>query len=195
MQLTPTPPPGYKAQMQDMARAIRSPNTAFYNQVLSGGASSGVTVDLHPLSRGTVNLNPSNPFGSEPIVDYRALSNPLDLDIMVEILRFTRRYFFDTRLRDLSPRQVQPPANVVEAEDLKAFLRGNISPSYFHPVGTCAMMPRELGGVVDERLRVYGVQGLRVVDASIMPVVVGANTCQTTYAIAEKVSRFPWCVC
>jgi choline dehydrogenase len=175
--------------MLNMATVIRSPNTAFYNHVLTGGSSAGTIVDLHPLSRGTVNINTSNPFDSEPIVDYRALTNPVDLDIMVEILRFTKRYYFETRLRDLAPRQLQPPANVTEPEDLKAFLRDSVSPSYFHPVGTCAMMPRELGGVVDERLKVYGVERLRVVDASIMPVLVGANTCQTTYAVAEKVSR------
>lgn len=174
--------------MKDMAAAIRSPNTAFYNHVLTGGASSGTIVDLHPLSRGTVNINTADPFGSEPVVDYRALTNPVDLDIMVEIIRFTKRYYFETRLRDLAPRQVQPPTSVDEPEELKKFLRQNVNPSYFHPVGTCAMMPRELGGVVDERLKVYGVRNLRVVDASIMPVLVGANTCQTTYAIAEKVS-------
>ncbi|KAI1157575.1 GMC oxidoreductase [Nemania serpens] len=182
----PTVVAGYKAQMKDMAAAIRSPNTAFYNHVLTGGASSGTIVDLHPLSRGTVNINTADPFGSEPVVDYRALTNPVDLDIMVEIIRFTKRYYFETRLRDLAPRQVQPPTSVDEPEELKKFLRQNVNPSYFHPVGTCAMMPRELGGVVDERLKVYGVRNLRVVDASIMPVLVGANTCQTTYAIAEK---------
>lgn len=50
------------------------------------------------------------------------------------------------------------------------------------------MLPREFGGVVDEELRVYGVTGLRVVDASIMPTLPGGNTCQTVYAVAEKVS-------
>ncbi|KAI0545605.1 hypothetical protein F4679DRAFT_599346 [Xylaria curta] len=182
----PTVIAGYKAQMKNMAAAIRSPNTAFYNHVLTGGSSSGTIVDLHPLSRGTVNINVTDPFASEPVVDYRALTNPVDLDIMVEIIRFTKRYYFETRLRDLAPRQVQPPDYVNEPDDLKGFLRQNVNPSYFHPVGTCAMMPRELGGVVDERLKVYGVEKLRVVDASIMPVLVGANTCQTTYAIAEK---------
>ncbi|KAI0403090.1 hypothetical protein F4802DRAFT_608281 [Xylaria palmicola] len=182
----PTVVAGYKAQMKNMAAAIRSPNTAFYNQVLTGSASSGTIVDLQPLSRGSVNINVTDPFGSEPVVDYRALTNPVDLDIMVEFVRFTRRYYFETRLRDMAPRQTQPPDYVTEPEDLKRFLRQNINPSYFHPVGTCAMLPRELGGVVDEQLKVYGVKNLRVVDASIMPVVVGANTCQTTYAIAEK---------
>ncbi|KAI0542832.1 hypothetical protein GGR58DRAFT_172328 [Xylaria digitata] len=182
----PTVLAGYEAQMKDMAAAIRSPNTAFYNHVLTGAGSSGTIVDLHPLSRGTVNINTTDPFKSEPIVDYRALTNPVDLDIMVEIIRFTRRYYFETRLRDLGPRQLQPPASVNQTEDLKAFLSQSVNPTYFHPVGTCAMMPRKLGGVVDEQLKVYGVKRLRVVDASIMPVLVGANTCQTTYAIAEK---------
>lgn len=60
----------------------------------------------------------------------------------------------------------------------------------WHPVGTAAMLPRELGGVVDAELRVYGVGNLRVVDASILPIVVSAHTQGTVYAIAEKVSRF-----
>ncbi|KAI0017918.1 hypothetical protein F4780DRAFT_772066 [Xylariomycetidae sp. FL0641] len=184
----PTVLAGYRAQMAEMANAMRSPNTAFYNHVLTGGGTSGTIVNLHPLSRGTVRVNASDPHGAEPVVDYRALSNPVDLDVLVEILRFTHRYYFDTRLADLGPRRVAPPEYVNAPEDLKGFLRQNISPSYFHPAGTCAMLPRRLGGVVDEDLRVYGVERLRVVDASVMSVLVGANTCQTTYAIAEKVS-------
>lgn len=145
-------------------------------------------MDLHPLSRGTVNINTTDPFNTEPVVDYRALTNPVDLDIMVEMLRFTKRYFFETRLKEFGPRQVQPPDYVDEPEDLAGFLQANLSPTEFHPSGTCAMMPKELGGVVDESLQVYGVKHLRVVDASIMPVLPGANTCQSVYAIAEKVS-------
>ncbi|KAL7621231.1 hypothetical protein AAE478_008548 [Parahypoxylon ruwenzoriense] len=154
--------------------------------VIAGAGSSGTLVDLHPLSRGTVNINTTDPFNTEPIVDYRALTNPVDLDIMIEMLRFTKKYFFETRLKEYSPRQVQPPDYVNEPEDLAGFLAENLSPTEFHPSGTCAMIPRELGGVVDESLKVYGVKHLRVVDASIMPVLPGANTCQSVYAIAEK---------
>ncbi|OTB07319.1 putative GMC oxidoreductase [Hypoxylon sp. CI-4A] len=184
----PTVIAGYSAQMKNMAASIRSSNTAFYNHVLSGGGSSGSLIDLHPLSRGTVNINPTDPF-AEPIVDYRALTNPVDLDVMVEMLRFTKRYFFETRLKEYAPRQVQLPDYVEEHEDLARFLEQNLTPSEFHPSGTCAMMPKELGGVVDESLKVYGVKHLRVVDASIMPTLPGANTCQSVYAIAEKVSN------
>ncbi|KAI1101644.1 putative GMC oxidoreductase [Jackrogersella minutella] len=182
----PTVIAGYSAQMKNMAASIRSSNTAFYNHVLSGSGSSGPLIDLHPLSRGTVNINTTDPFNTEPIVDYRALANPVDLEIMVEFLRFTKRYFFETRLKELAPRQMQPPDYVNEPEDLASFLVQNLSPSEFHPSGTCAMMPKELGGVVDESLKVYGVKNLRVVDASIMPTLPGANTCQSVYAIAEK---------
>ncbi|KAI1141002.1 GMC oxidoreductase [Hypoxylon sp. FL0543] len=182
----PTVIAGYSAQMRNMAKAIRSTNTAFYNHVLSGAGSSGSLINLHPLSRGTVNINTTDPHNTEPIVDYRALTNPVDLDIMVEFLRFTKRYFFETRLKELIPRQMQPPDYVNEPEDLAGFLSENLSPSEFHPSGTCAMMPKELGGVVDEKLKVYGVNHLRVVDASIMPTLPGANTCQSVYAIAEK---------
>lgn len=143
------------------------------NHVLTGAGSSGTLVDLHPLSRGTVNINTTDPFNTEPVVDYRALTNPVDLDIMVEMLRFTKRYFFETRLKEFGPRQVQPPDYVDEPEDLAGFLQANLSPTEFHPSGTCAMMPKELGGVVDESLQVYGVKHLRVVDASIMPVLPG----------------------
>lgn len=165
----------------------------YSNHVLSGGGSSGSLIDLHPLSRGTVNINTTDPF-AEPIVDYRALTNPVDLDIMVEFLRFTKRYFFETRLKGFSPRQVQPPDYIDDPQDLAGFLEQNLTPSEFHPSGTCAMMPKELGGVVDETLKVYGVRHLRVVDASIMPTLPGANTCQSVYAIAEKVSETSLCI-
>lgn len=105
------------------------------NHVLTGAGSSGTLVDLHPLSRGTVNINTTDPFNIEPIVDYRALTNPVDLDIMIEMLRFTKRYFFETRLKELPPRQVQPPDYVNEPEYLAGFLTQNLSPSEFHPSG------------------------------------------------------------
>ncbi|KXX82729.1 Oxygen-dependent choline dehydrogenase [Madurella mycetomatis] len=178
---------GYRAQMLSYSSALAANNTAFYNLVFTGGASNGIIVDLHPLSRGTVNIDVRDPYNRVPVVDYRALTNPLDAAIMTEILRFTRRYYMDNPLTEsYQAREMQPGSNVQSDEQWGDYLEETVSPSEFHPAGTCAMMPRELGGVVDEELRVYGVEGLRVVDASIMPTLPGANTCQTVYAVAEK---------
>ncbi|KAK1759941.1 hypothetical protein QBC47DRAFT_438262 [Echria macrotheca] len=183
----PTVAAGYAAQMSSLASAMQNNNTAFYNLVMSGGTSSGMLIDLHPLSRGTVTLDLRDPAGREPRVDYRVLSNPLDRLVMAEILRYTRRYHFDNPLtKNWGAVEYTPGSDVNTDEEFAAYLVDAVSPSYYHPVGTCAMMPRELGGVVDEELRVYGTAGLRVVDASVIPTIPGANTCQTVYAIGEK---------
>jgi hypothetical protein len=109
---------------------------------------------------------------------------------MADIIRFTRRYHMENPLTEAwAATELAPGEETQTDEEFEAYLAETLSPSVFHPVGTCAMMPRELGGVVDEELRVYGVKGLRVVDASIMSTLVGGNTCQTVYAVAEKVSR------
>jgi hypothetical protein len=185
----PTVAAGYRAQMLSYATALKSNNTAFYNMVITGGTTNGLVDDLHPLSRGTVNIDPAAPYTREPLVDYRALSNPLDTAIIADIIRFTRKYHMENPLtRQWSPTEISPGREVQTDAQFASYLSETLSPSVFHPVGTCAMMPRELGGVVDEELRVYGVQGLRVVDASVMAMLVGGNTCQTVYAVAEKVS-------
>lgn len=176
--------------MKAFAAAMRANNTAFYNLGLSGGPSNGILVDLHPLSRGSVNIDPQDPFGREPIVDYRALSNPVDVDVMTEIMRYTRQYYFNNTVNaKFAPKEVSPGSKVVTDEQLASSLADTLSPTEYHPAGTCAMMPKELGGVVDQELRVYGVKNLRIIDASIMPTLPGGNTCQTVYAVAEKVSH------
>jgi choline dehydrogenase len=180
---------GYKAQMGSYAAALRANGTAFYNSAIMSGTNSGILVDLHPLSRGTVNIDPAAP-NAEPRVDYRALSNPLDGLIMADIIRYNR--FFYTQnpaTKQFGGVEVSPGAAVQSDDDFRDYLSRTLSPTEYHPVGTCAMLPRELGGVVDEQLRVYGTKNLRVVDGSIMPTLPGGNTCQTVYAVAEKVSR------
>lgn len=72
-------------------------------------------------------------------------------------------------------------------DEIERVLRGGLAvPHNAHPCGTAAMMPRDLGGIVDTALRVYGVDGLRVVDASVLPLIPAANLQATTYAVAEK---------
>jgi choline dehydrogenase-like flavoprotein len=181
---------GYQAQKKAHAQAMRGSGSAIYNFFMRGSDQEGAIVYLHPLSRGTVTINPKDPYFSQPSVDYRALSNPADLDVLVEFTHFTRQYFLNTSLRQYGPVEIWPGANVTSSADIMAATRNNLNPSVFHPIGTAPMMPRELGGVVDEDLLVYGVTGLSVVDASVMPDLPGAYTQQTVYAVAEKV-----CLC
>jgi len=172
--------------MLAMATSLRENKTAFFNMPLSGRPTTTLIANLHALSRGTVNIDPRNPT-AEPLVDYRALSNPLDGVISADILRYLRKYFQNAANAPYQPVEVTPGVNVTSDAELVAYIQQTMRPSGHHPAGTCAMMPKALGGVVDERLRVYGVKRLRVVDASVMPMVVGGNTCLPVYAIAEKV--------
>jgi len=90
-------------------------------------------------------------------------------------------------LAQFSPRELRPGANITNDLDIHAALSSTLSPSTFHPVGTAAMLPLDLGGVVNQDFLVYGVEKLSVVDASIMPELPGAYTQQTVYAVAEMV--------
>jgi choline dehydrogenase-like flavoprotein len=87
---------------------------------------------------------------------------------------------------ELSPAQFVPPAEAGD-EELLQIIKSGIRTEY-HPSGTLAMLPRELGGVVDSRLRVYGTANLRVVDAGIFPLIPAAHLQASVYAVAEKVS-------
>lgn len=184
----PTVVEGYAQQLAIYARAMRDNSLSFLECML-GGRPSCSPQNVHPVSRGTVALNASDPEG-EVLVDYRAGSNPVDIDIMVELIKFFRRYITTGDLEVYEATAVTPGAEVETDEDLAEWARAQIIPSVFHPIGTAAKMPREWGGVVDEELLVYGVEGLSVVDASLMPTIVGGTTSMTVYAIAEKV-RFP----
>ncbi|KAH7313932.1 hypothetical protein B0I35DRAFT_452167 [Stachybotrys elegans] len=184
----PTVAKGYVAQMLGLAKAMRSKDTVFSRYYVN--ATTGATRPIlnQPFSRGSVNIDPADPFGNPPIVDYRALSNPVERQVMVELIKWYRRYNFETSLKSLGPIEVAPGTNIENDEDLAIWVSEGMNPSDYHPAGTAAMMPLELGGVVDQTLSVYNTKNLRVVDASIMPVLPGANTCQPTYAVAEKAS-------
>lgn len=176
---------GYRQQQAVFSRLIRSPDTTF-NEMMMGGPGGSIQ-NLHPLSRGTVRLDPANPEGTV-LVDYRAGSNELDLEVMAEHIRFMRRYMTSAQFARYEPFETSPGATYDTIARLVQWSKGQIIPSVYHPIGTCAKVPRESGGCVDEKLRVYGTSRLSVIDGSIMPTNVGATTQMTVYAIAEKVS-------
>jgi choline dehydrogenase-like flavoprotein len=180
---------GYAAQKAILHDSFLS-NTSAILEHLFQGIPRGTAILLKPFSRGTITLNASDPTGS-PVVDYRLLSNPVDLQLHVRMQQYLRHHFnTSSALAPLRPVELDPGPGLPSDGDVEDWLikKEKLMASNAHQVGTAAMMPRELGGVVDGQLRVYGTTGLRVVDCSILPLIPGAHTMATAYAIAEKVS-------
>lgn len=107
------------------------------------------------------------------------------MQLLREGVRFARRFVRAEGVLELAPVEVVPGANVTSDADVDAWIR-EVASTLYHPAGTCKMGRREEGGVVDAQLRVYGVEGLRVVDASVMPMLPASHTMTTVYAVAEK---------
>jgi choline dehydrogenase len=146
----------------------------------------------HSLSRGSVHIQSSDPT-KHPIIDPAYFSHPLDLDICARGLLHAINLMKYEPLRSklkltengdviVHPGSGPLPKTLEEAKETAAM---NTVTEY-HPIGTCAMLPREKGGVVDNQLRVYGTSNVRVVDASIFPVHVQGNIVSLVYAVAEK---------
>jgi len=175
---------GYLAQLSLLAKSHANPEQAILESPFMSSAPGGGFL-LKPLSRGTVMLDPDNLYG-EPIIDYRTASNPVDLHVMASFVHFFRRYYATPTMKAMGATERSPGADVTKIADIIESIRGGITASFMHPCCTAAMMPREKGGVVGPDLKVYGVEGLRVVDLSVVPVIPGTHTSATTYAIGEK---------
>lgn len=176
---------GYADFQKLHAKLLRSKNANFL-WLPVGAGPGGIVMSMHVVSHGTINIDPEDPT-SEPIVDYRALSNPIDMEIMIENIRYMRRFMSHPSLAPYAPLETSPGIDI-EGEELEEWVRRVLIPTNYHPVATAAKKPREKGGVVGEELLVHGVKGLSVVDGSVMPLLPGANTQQPVYMLAEKVS-------
>jgi choline dehydrogenase len=138
---------------------------------------------LHPRSRGRVSLRCADPL-AKPRIQFNALAEREDLETLVRGLREARRIYAIRPQADLIEREIAPGAEVSSDAELERYVRANAGVTQ-HPVGTCSMAPGP-GRVVDAELRVQGVDGLRVADASIMPRVPGGNTYGAVLMIAER---------
>ncbi|KAK4244850.1 pyranose dehydrogenase 3 [Corynascus novoguineensis] len=195
---------GYLAQRAILAAQFASGASAVTTTPYVGNGVVPAAL-LKPLSRGTVTLAPlSAPNtttmqeGGLPTVQFNTLQNPLDAETVLAIVRAARAFWSPTTpggavlTSALGPiTETQPGAAFQTDNELLTRLRQDrafFRPSLAHPSGTCAMMPEEVGGCVDTELRVYGVPGggLRVVDASVMPLIVGTALQASVYAVAEK---------
>jgi choline dehydrogenase len=141
---------------------------------------------VSPKARGRVSLRSSRP-DAKPRIITNTLSEPEDVDALVAGMELARHIAAQGPLAEITVRELKPGDEIHGREDLAADLRRRLMLIY-HPVGTCRMSDTEPGAVVDSSLRVHGVQGLRVADASVMPVIPGGNTNAPTIMIAEKAS-------
>ena len=143
--------------------------------------------NLRPTSRGSVHITTRDP-GVAPLIAPNYLATAEDVQVAVDALRLTRRIAAAPALARYQPEELLPGAQLVSDEAL-AHAAGDIGTTIFHPVGTCRMGPAgDTASVVDARLRVHGVAGLRVADASVMPTITSGNTNAPTMMIAEKAS-------
>jgi len=141
--------------------------------------------NLNPTSRGSVRIR-SNRFEDAPAIAPNYLSTDEDRKVAAESLRVTRRIAQQPALARYKPEEWKPGVQYQTDEDL-ARLAGDIATTIFHPVGTTRMgADNDPAAVLDSRLRVRGVQGLRVVDAGAMPTITSGNTNSPTLMMAEK---------
>jgi choline dehydrogenase len=145
--------------------------------------------NLNPTSRGFVRIASPDPHAA-PRIQARYLSTPEDRQVAADSLRLTRRIAAQPALARYRPQEVKPGVQYQSDEDL-ARLAGDIGTTIFHPVGTCRMgRPGEAGAVVDPRLKVQGLRGLRIADASVMPTITSGNTNSPTLMIAERAAEW-----
>ena len=145
--------------------------------------------NLNPGSRGTVQIRSPRPQDA-PRIQPNYLSTDDDRQVAADSLRLTRRIVAQPALAKYRPREVKPGVQFQSDAEL-ARLAGDIGTTIFHPVGTCRMgRPGEAGAVVDSRLRVQGLAGLRIADASVMPTITSGNTNSPTLMIAERAAQW-----
>ncbi|HNU11388.1 MAG TPA: choline dehydrogenase [Rubrivivax sp.] len=154
--------------------------------LLGHGISCHLCV-LRPKSRGRVSLASVDPLAA-PLIDPAYLSDPDDVARMVRGVKRMRTLLQQPALAVYGGRERHESASAQSDEQIEAFIR-NHADTIYHPVGSCRMGPAENGNVVDARLRVHGLQGLRVVDASIMPRITSGNTNAPVIMIAEKAAE------
>jgi choline dehydrogenase len=151
------------------------------------GAVSILPGLVRPVSRGTVRLADADP-RTPPLVDPNYLADRWDLDRMVAAVRLAREVFGTSAFGAVAKEELLPGAGVRETAELEEFVR-RTADSYHHQVGSCRM-GRDDRSVVDPRLRVHEVEGLRVVDASVMPSVPSGNCHAAVAMIAERAAAW-----
>ena len=162
---------------------------AFGEPLHSFPAFTASVCNLNPTSRGTVQIK-SGRFGDAPAIAPNYLSTPEDRQVAADSLRVTRRIVAQPALARYQPEEFKPGVQFQTDEDLTR-LAGDIATTIFHPVGTTRMgRADDPLAVLDPRLRVRGIEALRVVDAGAMPLITSGNTNSPTLMLAEKAAQW-----
>lgn len=172
--------PNVEASFRPMSLNISKKGTIALDKFPGINASCSL---LQPKARGQVRLASANP-RDYPLIQANYLSNDEDLHVMREGLRWIRKTFETEPLSRFIKAEHAPGNSVQSDSDWESFIR-DAAQSVYHPVGTCAMGTDRMA-VVDHELRVRGIDGLRVVDASVMPRITSSNTNAPTIMIGEK---------
>ena len=162
---------------------------AFGEPLHGFNAFTASVCNLNPTSRGSVAIRSADA-ADAPLIAPNYLSTAEDREVAARSLRLTRRIVEQPALARYRPSEYKPGVRFQTDEEL-ARLAGDIATTIFHPVGTCRMgRDGDDGAVVDSRLRVRGVSGLRVIDASVMPTITSGNTNSPTLMIAERAAAW-----
>jgi choline dehydrogenase len=178
---------GYKKQKSILLKDMATHKVAVGEISIRPGIAPGPALIVQkPLSRGYVKIASTDPF-DDPLINFRTLDDPTDVAILTANIKYARSFFTSKGMASFKPVETYPGTDVVSDADLAKVAKGRIvNPSVAHASGTCPMMDRDLGGVVDNEMRVYGVRGLRIVDISVMPIIPSCHLVSTRYAFAEK---------
>jgi choline dehydrogenase-like flavoprotein len=141
------------------------------------------TCNLRPKSVGSVTLRSADPT-QQPAIDPNFLSDPYDWEISLEGFKWGREMLATRAYAPFIKREHMPGADIRTDKEIREYARQWAKTDY-HPVGSCKM-GHDAMAVVDEQLRVHGMDGLRVIDASIMPTLISGNTQATSIMIGEK---------
>jgi choline dehydrogenase-like flavoprotein len=145
--------------------------------------------NLRPTSRGDVRIPSADPV-EKPLIAPHYLSTEEDRQVAADAIRVTRQLMRQPAMARFTPDEMLPGSSVGDDDAALAKAAGDIGTTIFHPVGTAKMgRTDDPMAVVDKDLRVIGIAGLRVIDASVMPTITSGNTNTPTIMIADKVSR------
>ena len=180
----------FKIQYDLLAAGVPDAENIVGTTVQFGGGPSGLLASafwlLMPFSRGNVHIASPDPL-AYPAINPNYFLVDFDLKVQVAIAKWTRKFWATDPVGSIST-EISPgtavPQNATD-DEWGTYVKSAFAANS-HPIGTAAMMGKEFGGVVDSRLKVYGTDNVRVIDASIMPFQVSGHLTSTLYAISEK---------